>query len=127
MEMIVAGKLHDAWRESRKRPDGTYEPRVKPDGEGGEVDIANTSFEHLPSKWQSENLASAQSALEALKKTLKLEEASALVHQAWLERNAEWAEREQKCPYELLSEEEKEKDRIVVRTAAQATGILLEE
>lgn len=53
----TAGRLHDAWRELRRLPDGGYEPRLKSDGFGGQVDIANTDFPHLPAKWQAENRA----------------------------------------------------------------------
>jgi len=46
-----------------------------------------------------------------------VEEASAAVHDKWLERNGEWAPVEQKKPFGELAEEEKEKDRVQVRKA----------
>jgi hypothetical protein len=132
----VASKLHDAWREPRRIP-GTnnFEPRIKPakDGEwsashGGktELDIANTPYEDLPKPWQAENKAAAESAVSEIKKAEAsgtaldddfIEAASATQHVAWLERNGSWAPVEQKLPYSELPESEKEKDRVVVRTA----------
>lgn len=46
-----------------------------------------------------------------------VEDASDVVHIAWLDRNRAWAEPEQLPPYRDLSEAEKEKDRVVVRAA----------
>ncbi|TSC93127.1 MAG: hypothetical protein CEN89_242 [Candidatus Berkelbacteria bacterium Licking1014_7] len=48
-----------------------------------------------------------------------VEEASSKLHDAWLERNGEWAPEEQKKPYEELPEDEKEKDRAQVRKAIE--------
>jgi len=42
------------------------------------------------------------------------------MHDKWLERNGEWAPAEQKLPYDELSEEEKEKDRVVIKKAIDA-------
>ena len=132
----VASKLHDAWREPR-RIEGTdkFEPRIKPvkdeqwplrhNGQT-EIDIANTSYENLPAPWQAENKAAAQSAVNAILKAQThstplnedfIEFASNQQHQDWLLRNGEWAPQEQKLPYNQLPESEKEKDRVVVRTA----------
>jgi len=46
-----------------------------------------------------------------------VEEASATMHERWLKRNGSWAPPEQQLPYEQLSEEEKEKDGVIVRKA----------
>jgi hypothetical protein len=46
-----------------------------------------------------------------------LEEGAILQHSEWLKRNGDWAPPEQKVEYVMLSEEDKEKDRDVVRTA----------
>ena len=52
----LASVLHDEWRKPRLKPDGTYEPRLKDNGYGGQVDIANTIYENLPVKfWHSDN------------------------------------------------------------------------
>lgn len=132
----VASKLHDAWREPR-RMKGTdqFEPRIKSTKDevwivahGGreEVDIANTTYEDLPEDWKSENKKSAEVAvseiLTAERKGIPLddkfiESASETQHLQWLERNKNWAPPEQQKPYGQLSEDEKEKDRVVVRTA----------
>lgn len=51
--------MHEVWRNSRKREDGTYESRIKKSKDEewnlaygtDEVDIANCTFEELPSNW----------------------------------------------------------------------------
>jgi len=126
----VATALHEAWRAPRATGNGTFEPRVKDDGAGGTVDIANTTYEALPSKWQAENLASATAAIVAVEALARgdnvdTELVSAAVHVAWLERNGDWAEPEQAVPYAQLSEMEKDKDRSVAAAAAAALGVQL--
>lgn len=132
----VASKLHDAWREPRRiAGTDTFEPRIKPAKDEAwtashngqtEVDIANTSYENLPEPWKAENKAAAESAVSEIKKAEAsnipldesfIETASAAQHVAWLERNGSWAPEEQKLSYDKLSESEKEKDRVVIRTA----------
>ncbi len=126
----VASELHEMWRAPRLLANGRYEERVKPDGLGGEVDIANTRYEDLPEKWKQDNRLAAQGAVEAALRypdvnedgTPQLEWLAEQIHIQWLQRNAEWAEAEQKLPYRSeapgepeLSEPEKEKDRVVGR------------
>jgi hypothetical protein len=48
-----------------------------------------------------------------------METAAERVHIAWPERNHEHAPADQKLPYDRLTEEEKEKDRVVVRAALE--------
>ncbi len=51
--------MHEVWRNSRKREDGTYESRIKKSKDEewnlahstDEVDIANCTFEELHSNW----------------------------------------------------------------------------
>lgn len=118
----TAAALHDAWRAGRRLPDGTYEPRMKDDGKGGEIDIANTNYADLPEKWQAENKASAESALRAIAENpdARMEELAAIVHDQWLERNGSWAPEELKVDYWDLPEREKQKDRDVVNAALAA-------
>lgn len=128
--------LHDEWRAPRKKEDGSFEPRVKKtkdevwvkDHGADEVDIANTSFAELPTDWQEENRVAAEVAMNEVFKTAEggraldgafVEEASAVVHEKWIERNGEWAPAEQKKPFKELSEEEKEKDRAQIRKAIE--------
>lgn len=95
---------------------------MKDDGQGGEVDIANTPYADLPPKWQAENKASAESAVRAIldNPDADMEQLASIVHDAWLERNGSWAPPEQNVPYEQLSETEKQKDRDVVEAARRA-------
>lgn len=112
-ESKLAAQLHEEWAEFRNR-----EPRMKDDGQGGQVDIANTAFLDLPHKWQEENLLAGRSALAAVtEEEGNIESVAARIHRDWLSRNGEWAEEHQKRPYHLLSEEEKEKDRVLARAA----------
>jgi len=115
----TAAQLHERWRASRQLPDGTYDPRWKDDGQGGQVDIANTPYRELPPAWQAENKTAAESAIRAILENPEatMESLAATVHEDWLGRNGDWAPPEQKLPYEQLAEEEKEKDRVVVRAA----------
>lgn len=124
----TAAKLHDAWRAPRRKEDGTFEPRMKDNGLGGEVDIANTNYADLPAKWQEENRLSAQHAVEAILANPKMSDDSIadLVHQDWLRRNGSWAPEEQKKPYSELSQEEKDKDLAVVAAARETILAILQ-
>lgn len=133
----LAGELHEEWREGRLDPEtGEYAERVKTTTDQGwidshgtpEVDIANTSYEDLPEDWKGENKISAEVSVSLVERALRsgvidiesdefLEEASATVHEKWLERNGSWAPAEQNLPYSELSEEEKDKDRVMVKAA----------
>lgn len=120
--VAIASSLHDNWRKDRLQEDGTYEPRVKEDGRGEQIDIANTSYVDLPEKWQSENKAAAETVVDLVHEAnLKgidihspefLEAASDRVHIKWMERNPkeEW-NATQHVPYTELPDEEKQKDR----------------
>ncbi|MDF2705199.1 MAG: hypothetical protein K0R62_851 [Nonomuraea muscovyensis] len=131
----VAARLHEIWRAPRWRQGGGFEPRLKTTKDQAwirrhgtdEVDIANTRYRDLPADWQKENKDSAAVGVRLVDDGRRrgadltsvefMEEASEQVHIAWLERNGAWAPPEQRLPYRELSEEEKEKDRVVVRAA----------
>lgn len=57
LSYALGSDLHEAWRAPRKKEDGTYEPRIKKSKDQiwneihgtDEVDIANCSFDQLPS------------------------------------------------------------------------------
>lgn len=130
----VGSTLHDEWRAPRKKEDGSFEPRVKKTKDEAwaqshgtqEVDIANTSYKDLPEDWKGENKISAEVAVAEIYKVggknlddAFVDSASAVIHEKWLERNGSWAPAEQNKPYAELSEEEKEKDRVIVRKAIQ--------
>ena len=134
----MTSQLHDEWRRPRLRKSGGYEPRVKQTKDqewskknngATEVDIANASYEDLPSDWQAENKASASVAITEVEAAIRdgrelddafIEEASSTLHDKWLERNGSWAPPEQNKPYADLTEEEKEKDRVIIRKAIEA-------
>lgn len=131
----LADQLHEDWRATRRQEHGTFEPRMKTTNDatwieqhGGEadVDIANTRYRDLPSDWQAENQASAEVAIREVERAIRrgenldenfVEKASSSIHDAWLSRNGSWAPPEQNRPYGELSEDEKEKDRVIVRRA----------
>lgn len=125
----VASKLHEDWRKTRLNEDGSFEPRLKKtsdqkwinDHEGiDEVDIANTSYEDLPSDWQAENATAGEVVATELVIAKRngeemtpemVEMIASIVHDKWLQRN-EWAKGgELDVPYAELPEEEKAKDR----------------
>ena len=121
----LASSLHDKWREARIMKDGSYEPRLKKTNDEewieqhgtNQVDIANTPYKDLPEDWQAENEVSAEIAVTLAQEGTEVEKAASIIHEKWLERNADWAPAGQKCPYEELSKEDKEKDRMIIREA----------
>lgn len=138
----MGADLHEAWRAGRKREDGTYEPRMKKtkdqayiDAHGGnnEVDIANLSFEELPSDWQYENLEAAKVAINEVydviiqgKELTKemIEKMSSVVHDEWLKRNdwvfsSDYGDPVLSKPYYELPKEEQAKDRVQIRQAIE--------
>lgn len=141
----LASELHEEWRAGRLDPKtGKYEERLKPTTDQewikthgtSKVDIANTSYEDLPVDWKGENRDSAEVSVTIVERALRsgvvdiesegfLEEASATVHAKWLERNGSWAPPEQNLPYEELSEDEKDKDRVMVKAAIRVVRTVL--
>ncbi len=79
--------------------------------------------------WQLENRLGAEVVVDAVLAAAEsgrefdsafVEEAAALAHDKWLERNGEWAPAHQKLPYGELTGDEQEKDRVFVRRAIEA-------
>lgn len=142
MVVEVASFAHDEWRKLRLisgthgQPDARYEPRIKPTGlpDGGEIDIANTSYANLPPKWQKENKMGAESAVGAILDQgvplydVNIEAAANVVHDEWMKRNM-WAKDDSPhlfVPYEDLAEDEKEKDRVFVRNAIRIMSEMMQ-
>lgn len=92
------------------------------------VDIANTSFEDLPTDWQAENAAAAEvvvGIIDSLDGDVDLgndevrEQVGSMVHDAWLERNA-WARGGKlDVPFSELPKEEQDKDIAQMETALE--------
>lgn len=138
----LGSQLHDVWRESRKREDGSYEPRIKKttdqawiDKHGtNEVNIANTAFGDLPQDYQLENEAAAHVVIREFHKREVPRRAkdddgnpnefvldvARVVHDEWLKRNT-WAAGDEKLdkPFDELDNEEKDKDINQVMLALQ--------
>lgn len=125
--MSVASAFHENWRHTRKREDGTFEPRMKATKDNvwiikhgtNEVDIANTTFENLPSDWQAENYSAATVVVEILdrqEKPLDLTDQETYnavgdeIHKAWLARNTWAVGGELDHPFVDLPQNEKDKD-----------------
>lgn len=135
----VASALHEDWRKTRLREDGTYEPRWKPtkdenfdkkyDGVENlpshlrrtadgklEIDIANACFSQLSAAWQEENRAAAKVAVELVEreksegKKIPWLEIGNVIHNAWLERNSWAKDGELGVPFVDLPQHEKDKD-----------------
>ena len=110
-----ASAAHDEWRRNFD-PTGTKE-RVKKNSDGSEGNI-NIPFEKLHPDWQRENLAAGRAAAEAVTKFPDdMEKAAEYIHIQWMKRNpkADY-NAAQHVPYDELPEDEKEKDRVHVRT-----------
>lgn len=134
LSYALGSDLHEAWRAPRKREDGSFEPRIKKSKDEAwnsshgtdEVDIANCSFKNLPSNWQYENLEAARVAIyQVYDKTMsgepitpeELEEIGSIIHEEWLRRNSwvfdpNYGNPELAVPYEQLSKEEQDKDKV---------------
>ena len=137
----LGSDLHEAWRLTRKKEDGTYEPRIKKSKDDDwninhgtdEVDIANCTFDELPSNWQYENLEAAKVAIDLVyDKTLagenitseEKEQMASVVHDEWLKRNdwvfdSEYGDPNLAVSYEDLSEAEKLKDNVQLDNAQE--------
>lgn len=123
----LASKLHEKWQKGTRallEAKGAPLERFRDDGEGGQIDILNTSYAELTPKWQAENKAQAQSAITLVAQNMdramdNIEELAAQVHEQWKSRNS-WVY-EQKSPlavpYSELPEEEKKKDKDVITAA----------
>ena len=116
-----ASMAHEEWRKNFD-PTGTKE-RIKKNSDGTEGDI-NVPFEKLHPDWQKENLAAGKAAEDAVKKFPDdIEKAAEYIHIEWMKRNpkADY-NAAQHVAYDQLPEDEKEKDRVHVRTMMKLLG-----
>lgn len=126
--LTVASALHEMWRGARKEmEEGGREPRIKKVN-GVEYDIANLSFLELPIEFQRSNYDSAKCVCGSLGEAITrgsllgdafVEWASDELHEDWMVHNRSWADPSQMVTYAELSEDEKEKDRVIVRAAVK--------
>jgi hypothetical protein len=114
--MQFAAKVHEAWRKQHIKDKGDV-PKEKDNPDGTKGDI-NVPFNKLHPFWQKENIAAGHAALAAVKKhPHDVEKASEHVHNEWMKRNPKTDyNANQHKPYNELPEDEKEKDRVHVRT-----------
>ena len=130
---------YNKWRNTRKRLDGTYEPKWKESTDDkwnkehgtNRVDIANSEYEDLPRNRQYERMAAASVAIDLVLDWIEsweiitpemIEKMSSVIHDKWLERRIDTGELLDSSlaePYENLSEKEKEKDRNHIYIAIQ--------
>ena len=130
----IAFTLHEEWRRTRLKEDGTYEPRwktindkdfvanIKKDalpsylravGDGSyEIDIANACYTQLSADWQSENKAAAEVVAKMVEsgKKMSKDEVGSVIHGAWLERNSWAKDGPLGVSFSELSKEEQYKD-----------------
>ena len=117
--VAVANKAHDVWRSETHQPFSkptflnVYRPSIKDDGNGGLVDIANTPFVELPTKWKEENLAAASFALQFLTQnpSVDVDTAAAAMYDDYLTRRGLVGGSNS---YDGLSPEQKDNERLVV-------------
>ena len=149
----LAYALHEEWRKTRLKADGSYEPRwkkikddnyikdlnkkdlpsyVRKNEEGiWEIDIANAGYTQLSADWQAENKAAAEVVAQIIEsgKNYSREEIGDIIHNAWLERNS-WAKDDPVLglPFAKLPKEEQDKDLVQYDTGllmAQATKVTI--
>jgi hypothetical protein len=116
-----ASMAHEEWRKNFD-PTGSKE-RIKKNSDGTEGNI-NVPFEKLHPDWQKENLAAGKAAEDAVKKFPNdIEQAAEYIHIEWMKRNpkADY-NAAQHVAYDQLPEDEKEKDRVHVRTMMKLMG-----
>ena len=116
-----ASMAHEEWRRNFD-PTGTKE-RIKKNSDGTEGNI-NVPFEKLHPDWQKENLAAGKAAEDAVKNFPdNIEQAAEHIHIEWMKRNpkADY-NAAQHVAYDQLPEDEKEKDRVHVRTMMKLMG-----
>jgi hypothetical protein len=119
----IAEDSHAAWRKTfaESNPPGTQRWKEV----GGESFDINVEWKHLNPLWQAKQLPLALKYVEAIAQAdqaprreespLPIERAAAAVHEVWIQ-NDTWAPNVAlHCPYEELPEDEKEKDRHIVR------------
>lgn len=123
----LASAYHEDWRKTRLQQDGTFEPREKETKDEAwisahgtkTVDIANTSYEELPSDWQAENKAAAEVVVDymlGVNGNINLADESersrvgSVIHEAWLSRNPWAADGELAKPFDQLDPIEQAKD-----------------
>ena len=111
-----ASSAHDEWRRSLP-PNEQNIPRIRSKNGGPKADI-NVPFDELHPTAQQENLAAGKAAAEAvIEFPNDIEKAAEYIHIEWMKRNprADY-NAAQHVPYDKLPEDEKEKDRVHVRT-----------
>jgi len=129
----VARAHHKDSMETWKREHHPSDPKMRPTtdaawsathGGAGEVDIAHTEWDDLPSDWK--DTTSAQIAVREVMNAggAELDNAftdrvAEMIHVAWLERKGGTATAEQREAYQQLSQIEKEKDRLFVELAIE--------
>ncbi len=148
----IAARLHEEWRETRKKADGTYEPRWKKvtdkkfvagldvrnlppylrldDHHFVEIDIANTPYEKLSPDWQAENKAAGKVVAEIIesKKLYSRDEIGTIIHDEWLKRNS-WAKSDPILGKDFidLPEDEQDKDLVQYDIGIEAYQEMLKE
>lgn len=132
----VAESLHEIWRKTRLKEDGTYEPRWKKINDvnyinkldknklpsnvrlaenGYEIDIANSSYNQLSFDWKKENYEAARVVaglvIKDKKEHLDTNKIGQEIHNEWLKRN-QWAKDDPvlSLPFEKLPKDEQIKD-----------------
>jgi hypothetical protein len=130
---LIAARSHEAHRALwRNEPAGAHKKTTSdPDWiaahEGLEVcDLSLCAFDELPSEWKEESRHSARLAIREVARQIAhgvdnlealCDAAAEAIHEEWRARHAGTAPGYQDRPYTLLSEGEKEKDRVIARIA----------
>ena len=117
-----ATAAHEKWRRSLP-PNEQNVPRIRSKNGGPKADI-NVPFDQLHPTAQQENLAAGIAAEQAVKKFPNdIEKAAEYIHIEWMKRNPkDDYTAAQHVPYDQLPEDEKEKDRVHVRTMMKLLG-----
>jgi hypothetical protein len=111
---VLAGIAHDKWWGNyRKKNPST--PRIKKLDDGTEIDINNCAL-NCP-RWIEKQAESQLEYIKVVNLNAQLDENASRVHDVWMEMNS-WEHDTSPhlfVPFDELAEEEKEKDRDIVR------------
>lgn len=105
----VANRIYGAWLASRQGDDGSFEPEMVDDGNGGQINLAATDFNDWPDAWQAEWLATGASAVHAIDMDPDADDDTIAerMHDAWQARHQSWVPDAEQT-YDQLDDDDKE-------------------
>ena len=119
---LAAERIHEAWRDRQKNPDGSFPEFMVPDGKGGQLNLAETPFADLPKSYKDEYVATATHAVNELAdRPSQLDKhAAAKIHGDWVKRNGINVPEELNQPFTDLPPELQAENLAIVKTTRES-------